>query len=124
MRTTFATSLAGVASYDDEPDNDNRIALFLDVDGTLLDFAERPENVTIPAGLVASIAAAQARTGGALALVSGRTIADLDKLFAPLRLRAAGVQAIFGPGTNLADAADEVLRLLGHNRPPVDEAAE
>ena len=31
---------------------------------------------------------------------------------------------IFGPGTNLADAADEVLRLLGHNNPPVDEAAE
>jgi len=39
-------------------------------------------------------------------------------------LRSAGVQAIFGPGTNLADAADEVLRLLGHNRPPLDEAAE
>jgi methylmalonyl-CoA mutase len=39
-------------------------------------------------------------------------------------LRNAGVQAIFGPGTNLADAADEVLRLLGHNRPPMDEAAE
>jgi len=39
-------------------------------------------------------------------------------------LRAAGVQAIFGPGTNLADAADEVLRLLGHNRPPLNEAAE
>jgi methylmalonyl-CoA mutase len=39
-------------------------------------------------------------------------------------LRAAGVQAIFGPGTNLADAADEVLRLLGHNRPPLEEAAE
>ena len=39
-------------------------------------------------------------------------------------LRAAGCQAIFGPGTNLADAADEVLRLLGHNRPPLDEAAE
>ncbi|MGH6659391.1 MAG: cobalamin-dependent protein, partial [Sphingomicrobium sp.] len=39
-------------------------------------------------------------------------------------LREAGVQAIFGPGTNLADAADEVLRLLGHNRPPLDEAAE
>jgi methylmalonyl-CoA mutase len=39
-------------------------------------------------------------------------------------LRAAGVQAIFGPGTNLADAADEVLRLLGHNTPPLDEAAE
>ncbi|RIX29095.1 methylmalonyl-CoA mutase [Sphingomonas edaphi] len=39
-------------------------------------------------------------------------------------LREAGVQAIFGPGTNLADAADEVLRLLGHNKPPVDEVAE
>ena len=39
-------------------------------------------------------------------------------------LRAAGVQAIFGPGTNLADAADEVLRLLGHNKPPLEEAAE
>jgi methylmalonyl-CoA mutase len=39
-------------------------------------------------------------------------------------IRTAGVQAIFGPGTNLADAADEVLRLLGHNRPPLDEAAE
>ena len=36
-------------------------------------------------------------------------------------LRAAGVQAIFGPGTNLADAADEVLRLLGHNKPPVGD---
>ena len=39
-------------------------------------------------------------------------------------LRDAGVQAIFGPGTNLADAADEVLRLLGHNKPPLEEAAE
>ena len=39
-------------------------------------------------------------------------------------LREAGVQAIFGPGTNLADAADEVLRLLGHNKPPVGETVE
>ena len=39
-------------------------------------------------------------------------------------LREAGVQAIFGPGTNLVDAADEVLQLLGHNLPPLDEAAE
>ena len=37
-------------------------------------------------------------------------------------LRAA--QAIFGPGTNLADAADEVLRLLGHNKPPVGETVD
>lgn len=39
-------------------------------------------------------------------------------------LRAAGVQAIFGLGINLADAADEGLRFLGHNPPPFDEAAE
>ena len=39
-------------------------------------------------------------------------------------LRDAGVQAIFGPGTNLVDAAEQVLRLLGHNAPPMDEAAE
>ena len=41
-------------------------------------------------------------------------------------LRDAGVQAIFGPGTNLVVAAEEVLRLLGHNMPPenIDEAAE
>ena len=38
-------------------------------------------------------------------------------------LRDAGVQAIFGPGTNLIKAAEEVLRLLGHNMPPADEAA-
>ena len=38
-------------------------------------------------------------------------------------LRAAGVQAIFGPGTNLVEAAGEVLKLLGHNLPPL-EAAE
>ncbi len=36
----------------------------------------------------------------------------------------AGVQAIFGPGTNLIKAAEEVLRLLGHNMPPAAEAAE
>ncbi|HEY0413162.1 MAG TPA: methylmalonyl-CoA mutase [Allosphingosinicella sp.] len=39
-------------------------------------------------------------------------------------LREAGVQAIFGPGTNLVDAAGEVLKLLGHNMPPLDEASE
>jgi methylmalonyl-CoA mutase len=53
-------------------------------------------------------------------VVAGGVIPPQDYDF----LRKAGVQAIFGPGTNLADAADEVLRLLGHNQPPVDEAAE
>ena len=39
-------------------------------------------------------------------------------------LRDAGVQAIFGPGTNLVNAAEEVLTLLGHNMPPKSETVE
>ncbi|WP_294047739.1 methylmalonyl-CoA mutase [Sphingomonas sp.] len=39
-------------------------------------------------------------------------------------LREAGVQAIFGPGTNLVKAAEDVLRLLGHNMAPESDAAE
>lgn len=39
-------------------------------------------------------------------------------------LRKSGVKAIFGPGTNLVDAAGEILKLLGHNLPSLDEAAE
>ncbi len=39
-------------------------------------------------------------------------------------LREAGVQAIFGPGTNLVEAAGEVLKLLGHNLPPLEDAPE
>jgi len=53
-------------------------------------------------------------------VVAGGVIPPQDYDF----LRDAGVQAIFGPGTNLVNAAGEVLRLLGHNLPPVDEAAE
>ena len=73
-------------------DGDDPIALFLDVDGTLLDLAERPEFVTVPAGLVEGLARAAAKTGGAMALVSGRPIAQLDGLFSPFsEFRAAGV---------------------------------
>ncbi|MCW3849064.1 methylmalonyl-CoA mutase [Sphingomonas sp. LB-2] len=53
-------------------------------------------------------------------VIAGGVIPAQDYEF----LRAAGVQAIFGPGTNLVAAAEEVLRLLGHNMPPVEEAAE
>jgi trehalose 6-phosphate phosphatase len=66
-------------------------ALFLDVDGTLLDLAPSPTQVVVPAGLIDVIASLERNLGGALALVSGRTIADLDDLFQPLRLRASGV---------------------------------
>jgi len=65
--------------------------LFLDVDGTLVDFAPTPDEVRVDAELVDLLRAIELRTGGALALVSGRSIAELDRLFAPLSLPAAGV---------------------------------
>jgi methylmalonyl-CoA mutase len=54
-------------------------------------------------------------------VVAGGVIPAPDYEF----LRKEGVQAIFGPGTNVVEAAAEILRLLGHNMPPPDaEAAE
>jgi methylmalonyl-CoA mutase len=53
-------------------------------------------------------------------VIAGGVIPQQDYEF----LREAGVKAIFGPGTNLVEAAGEVLKLLGHNLPPLDEAAE
>jgi trehalose 6-phosphate phosphatase len=79
-------------------------ALFLDVDGTLLDLAPRPGAVIVPPSLIESLALAEKALDGALALVSGRSIDDLDRLFAPLRLCASGVhgaQMRFAPqGSN------------------------
>lgn len=65
-------------------------ALFLDVDGTLLDIAPRPDAVHVPASLRTALARLHAGLDGALALVSGRPVAELDRIFAPLRLPAAG----------------------------------
>jgi trehalose 6-phosphate phosphatase len=60
-------------------------ALFLDIDGTLLDIAPDPGAVRVPAGLAPALAKVQARLGGALAVASGRTLAEIDQLMAPLR---------------------------------------
>ena len=65
-------------------------SLFLDVDGTLLDIAPAPDLVVVPPELSAALTRLSNLLGGALALVSGRPIAQLDRLFAPLRLPAAG----------------------------------
>lgn len=68
----------------------SRFAILLDVDGTLLDIAPTPQAVYVPETLRQSLAMLRGRVGGALALVSGRPIADLDSLFTPLRLPAVG----------------------------------
>ena len=67
-----------------------RTALLLDVDGTLLDIAPTPEGVVVPSSLRAALAGLLAKSGGAVALVSGRTMEMLDRLFAPLKLPAIG----------------------------------
>jgi trehalose 6-phosphate phosphatase len=66
-------------------------ALFLDVDGTLLEIAETPQAVVVPELLKARLVELSSRFDGALALISGRRLADIDALFAPLRFCAAGV---------------------------------
>lgn len=66
------------------------LALFLDVDGTLLELAASPDAVRVPAALRNTLELASQREGGALALVSGRTLEDLDRLFAPRRFPALG----------------------------------
>lgn len=73
------------------PRLDRQAALFLDVDGTLLEIALRPESVDVPAGLPALLNRLARQRGGALALVSGRRLADIDRLFAPWRGAAAGL---------------------------------
>jgi trehalose 6-phosphate phosphatase len=65
-------------------------ALLFDVDGTLIDIAPRPDAVVVPDDLRQLLALLAKATDGALALVSGRPIADLDRLFAPLVLPAIG----------------------------------
>ena len=65
-------------------------ALFLDFDGTLVDLAEQPELVHVPPELVPLLTSLYERLGGALAVVSGRRIVDLDTFLAPLELPAAG----------------------------------
>jgi trehalose 6-phosphate phosphatase len=63
-------------------------AVLLDVDGTLLDLADTPPHVEVPQQLKRALGMLAARSGGATSFVSGRSLADLDRLFAPLKLAA------------------------------------
>lgn len=69
-------------------------ALFLDVDGTLLEIAGRPDRVQVPSALPALLGRLAQQRGGALALVSGRPLHELDRLFRPWRGAAAGLHGI------------------------------
>ena len=65
-------------------------AILLDIDGTILDIAPAPQEVWVPPTLRQTLGRLQELTGGALALVSGRRLADIDLIFAPLQLAAIG----------------------------------
>lgn len=73
---------------------DPRWALFLDVDGTLLEIESHPDDVRAGPRLKGLLEAVTAALGGALALVSGRSIAGLDRIFSPLVLPAAGLHGL------------------------------
>jgi trehalose 6-phosphate phosphatase len=83
-------------------------ALFLDVDGTLLDFADAPDRVRVDASLLASLEGVSRRLGGAVALLSGRPLAELDALFDWHGRPAAGLHGseLRGPDGRTALAGD------------------
>lgn len=65
-------------------------AFFLDVDGTLVEFADRPHEVRIDDDLDRLLNELHSAAGGALALISGRSVSDVDRLFASRRFCVAG----------------------------------
>lgn len=72
----------------------DRCAWFLDIDGTLAEIADAPENVRIDPSMVRAVERLAQASDGAVAMISGRRIADIDRLFAPLRLPAAGQHGV------------------------------
>ncbi|QKJ87525.1 trehalose-phosphatase [Paramixta manurensis] len=81
-------------------------AFFFDVDGTLAAICPRPEEVSIPQTVRDTLVALSTLSNGALALVSGRPIQELDALSAPLHAPSAGVH-----GAERRDAAGELHRI-------------
>jgi trehalose 6-phosphate phosphatase len=79
-------------------------ALYLDIDGTLLELAPTPESVEVPATIVPLLQRLVRKLDGAVAFVSGRPVAQIDALFEPLRLPAIGVH-----GGEIRIGAEQVL---------------
>ena len=97
-------------------------ALFFDVDGCLLDFAEHPSEVVVPERLQQDIARLATMLDGALALVSGRSLDSIDALFGALRhLPAAGMHGlerreIDGRRTHAPDAPAQLVAIEAEAR--------
>jgi trehalose 6-phosphate phosphatase len=105
----------------DRPSSDPEIflqgaALFFDVDGTLLELRASPGEVVADLELLRLLDSLRARTQGAVALVSGRALCDLDRIFAPLSFPAAGLHGaeIRFPDGTLREADPHVM---DHARP-------
>ena len=86
--------------------------LFLDFDGTLVDLRDHPAEVTVPRELHGLLASLVASLGGAVAIVSGRRLADLDRLLETSELPLAGIH-----GLERRDAAGHV-----HHHPDAERA--
>jgi trehalose 6-phosphate phosphatase len=105
----------------------NRICLFFDIDGTLVDLAPKPTDVVVDPHLLDDLQLLAKRVNGALALISGRPIPVIDELFRPVKFKAAGVHGAQlrlvedGPtevvsGPNLSeDLREDLAELALHN---------
>jgi len=89
-------------------------AVLLDIDGTLLDLMPTPREVWVPPGLAKTLNRLYQRTGGALALVSGRSLNDIDLIFAPDVFPAVG-----GHGAEMRIEGDNDA--VAAHAPPLDK---
>ena len=89
-------------------------AVLLDIDGTLLDLMPTPREVWVPPGLAKTLNRLHRRTGGALALVSGRSLNDIDLIFAPDQYPAVG-----GHGAEMRIEAE--AEAVAAHAPPLDK---
>ncbi|WP_206455143.1 trehalose-phosphatase [Aurantimonas marina] len=87
----------------------HRHAVFLDFDGTLVALVDDPQAVSIAPAALDRLETLQSELSGALAVVSGRRIADLDRFLAPMRFAAAGVHGL----ERRVRPDDEIERLAG-----------